>query len=72
MYIHLKAGACYMITYNVDTCDGLTNSDSGTLMRTDVGIHKDISNKIRLLKVWIRFEDDHVGERLRQKQWVPR
>jgi hypothetical protein len=64
----LKAGARYITTYHVDTCDGLTSRVSGTLMRIDVGIHRDIPSRMTPLRVWIRFEDDRVGERLRQRQ----
>jgi hypothetical protein len=57
-----------MMAYNVDTLGGLTNGGSGTLMKTDVGIHMYLHSRTRPLRVWIMFEKERVGQKLRRKQ----
>lgn len=60
----LKVNAKYMMTYNVNTEDGLCNGATGTLMRIDQGskLHGDK----KPLRLWIKFDDKKVGSILRK------
>ena len=60
MELKLKLGAKVMLTYNVDTCDGLTNGARGNL----IGFLKDASNNIT--KLIIKFENQLVGREKRK------
>ncbi|KAE8739092.1 hypothetical protein FOCC_FOCC015415 [Frankliniella occidentalis] len=63
--ITLKVGAIYMVTYNVDTEDGICNGATGTLKKITYGTnHK---GEKKPLRVWIKFEDRKVGALLRNK-----
>ncbi|KAK3923890.1 ATP-dependent DNA helicase [Frankliniella fusca] len=63
--IKLKIGAIYMVTYNVDTEDGICNGATGTLKQINYGInHK---GEKKPLRVWIEFDDKSVGKIARKK-----
>ncbi|KAK3914189.1 ATP-dependent DNA helicase [Frankliniella fusca] len=63
--IKLKIGALYMLTYNVDTEDGICNGATGTLKQLNYGInHK---GEKKPLRVWIEFDDKSVGKIARKK-----
>ena len=57
----VKVGAKVMLTYNVDTCDGLTNGARGDLL----GIIKD--SKGNISKMIIKFERESMGREKRRK-----
>ncbi|KAE8740983.1 hypothetical protein FOCC_FOCC013509 [Frankliniella occidentalis] len=61
----LKISGKYMMTYNVNTEDGLCNGATGTLMRIDQGKNNDGDKKP--LRLWIKFDDPKVGSLLRKK-----
>ncbi|KAK3917479.1 ATP-dependent DNA helicase [Frankliniella fusca] len=63
--IKLKIGALHMVTYNVDTEDGICNGATGTLKQLNYGInHK---GEKKPLRVWIEFDDKSVGKIARKK-----
>ncbi|VDN34182.1 unnamed protein product, partial [Gongylonema pulchrum] len=55
--LYLKVGGRYMITYNLDTSDGLTNGATGQLVRIDMGSQNPERNRQtgsgKPLRVWI-------------------
>ena len=57
----LKVGCKVMLTYNVDTCDGLTNGQLGTLLAT---IRSDDGNVSKLI---VEFQKIIVGDENRKK-----
>lgn len=61
----LKTGAMYMMTYNVNTEDGLCNGATGTLKQIDFGSNE--KNEKKPLRLWIKFHDESVGQLLRNK-----
>lgn len=63
--IGLKVNAKYMISYNVDTNDGICNGATGTLRKIDFGINH--QGKKKPLRLWIEFDDAESGVALRKK-----
>lgn len=63
--VSLKIGALYMMTYNVDISDGLSNGVCGKLQSIDYGTNSDGDKKP--LRLWIEFEDDTIGTNCRKK-----
>jgi ATP-dependent exoDNAse (exonuclease V) alpha subunit len=59
--LKIKVGAKIMLTYNVDTSDGLTNGARGEL----IGIIQDAKGNIS--KLVVKFEMDSIGIEKRQK-----
>lgn len=59
----LKVGAIYMMTYNVNTDDGLCNGATGTLKKIDFG---EEGGK-KPLRLWVKFDEPSVGSALRNK-----
>ena len=58
--LKVKIGAKVILTYNVDTCDGLTNGARGEL----IGIINDAKGNI--FKMIVKFEKDSVGKERRR------
>ncbi|KAK3921374.1 ATP-dependent DNA helicase [Frankliniella fusca] len=63
--ILLKVKAKYMITYNIDTEDGLCNGATGILKQIDFGTNAEGNQKP--LQLWIQFDDADVGHTARKK-----
>jgi len=73
----LKLGKRYMLTYNINTSDGLCNGTVGKLMKITMSKEKKDKNGTPLtavLRVWIKFDDVNTGlyqrtdqERLRER-----
>lgn len=51
----------YSLTCNIDTSDGLANGESGTL------VFMEYNDNNELIRVWLRFPKDSIGQKLRQK-----
>ena len=64
--LQFKVGARYMMTVNIDTADGLVNGATGTLKK----IEKSAGDQPKPLRVWIEFDDQKVGFRLRERNRV--
>lgn len=64
--LHVKLGARYMITVNVDTSDGLVNGATGVLKSIEFGVHVETGRK-RPLRLWILFDDESSGQNTRNK-----
>lgn len=62
----LKVGAKYMLTINIDTADGLTNSSTGVLTAIDFAINKKTTEK-RPLRIWLNFDEAVIGKIKRNK-----
>ena len=65
--LNLREGAKIMLTYNIDTSDGLTNGTTGNVaafIKSD-GEPAEISRDVH--KVLILFDDHKDGEKLRAK-----
>ncbi|KAK3932414.1 ATP-dependent DNA helicase [Frankliniella fusca] len=61
--VKLKVGAQYMVTYNLDTDDGLCNGATGKLKRIDFGTNA--KGEKKPLRLWIKFHECHVGKKMR-------
>lgn len=48
-----------MMTYNVQTSDGLVNGATGTLMSINFG--KNSRNEKKTLRLWFKFDNEKVG-----------
>ncbi|KAE8741450.1 hypothetical protein FOCC_FOCC013050 [Frankliniella occidentalis] len=63
--VQFKVKARYMITYNIDTEDGLCNGATGKLKKIDFGQNE--KHEKKPLRVWIKFDEQHVGTQARHK-----
>jgi hypothetical protein len=62
--LNLKVLARVMLTYNVDTSDGLTNGCTGEVVRFEY----DVADQSKVTKVYLKFDDDFRGANLRQRE----
>ncbi|VDN26502.1 unnamed protein product [Gongylonema pulchrum] len=60
--LYLKVGGRYMIIYNLDTSDGLTNGATGRLVQIDMG-----NQGRKPSRVWIVFDEPEVGCNARRR-----
>lgn len=65
--LFLRVGARYMMTSNIDTADGLVNGINGWLRRIDVGVHRQRGEETRPMRMWIEFDDERCGRKLRER-----
>ncbi|VDN22597.1 unnamed protein product [Gongylonema pulchrum] len=66
--LHFKVGARYMITYNLDTSDVLTNGATGRLVHIDMSGQRPCVNTPRKpVRVWMVFGEPTVGTNLRKR-----
>ena len=61
--LQLKVGARIMLTYNVDTIDGLSNGTCGTV----VGFVWSQGDNPEIIKVLVQFDNPRAGENMRDK-----
>ena len=58
--LKLKTGARCMLIHNINTNDGLTNGQQGTLIHV-------VSNEKRVQYILIKFDDPKIGEQQKRK-----
>ncbi|KAE8740532.1 hypothetical protein FOCC_FOCC013959 [Frankliniella occidentalis] len=64
--VQFKVKARHMITYNIDTEDGLCNGATGKLKKiSDFGQNE--KHEKKPLRVWIKFDEQHVRTQARHK-----
>ncbi|VDN37029.1 unnamed protein product [Gongylonema pulchrum] len=66
--LYLKVGARYMMTYNLDTSDSLTNGATGRLLQVEMGqCRQGETNETKPLHVWMLFDEQEVGMKMRRR-----